>query len=77
VKRRRETPGEHLEWPERWPVLAPLAGVATALGGAAVAVTEGDWVATTVFLVPAAVLAVVARRNAEVCRASDRGDRTP
>ena len=70
--RRNGTPGDTLVWPERWPVLGPLAGTALALCGTAAGVIEGDWVAATVFFVPAAVLGAVAYRNWKVvCRSTN------
>ena len=49
--------------PERWPVLGPLTGAGLAFCWTAAGVTERDWGAVTVFLVPAAVLGAVAYRN--------------
>ena len=83
-------PDGYLPWPERCPVLGPLAGTALALSGTIAGVIEGDWMAATVFVIPVVILAVVAERNrkfqhardpSEVIRAggmtpSDRSDAT-
>jgi hypothetical protein len=50
-------------------VLGPLGGVGLALGGIVTAIAEGDWVAAVVFSVPAALLALVAGRNAGITHA--------
>jgi hypothetical protein len=47
-------------------VLGPLAGAALGLWGAGTAIVEGDWIATMVFTVPAAILGAVAHRNRKV-----------
>jgi hypothetical protein len=67
MARRSRCPSEVPAWPERWPVLAPAAGSGLAVGGVVLAITEGDWNAAIVFLVPAATLGVVARRNHRAC----------
>jgi hypothetical protein len=60
----RGTPASDvLEWPERWPVLGPLFGIVIAVVAAGTAIAEGDWIAVTVFTVPAVLLGAVARRN--------------
>jgi hypothetical protein len=41
-----------------------VTGIGIALGGVVVAITEGDWVAATVFVIPAVFLSSAARRNA-------------
>lgn len=63
-------------WPERWPVLGPVAGFAVAMWFAIVAVADADWVATTVFASLATVLGVVALRNERVTR-GDRPSHSP
>jgi hypothetical protein len=63
---RTDAPQDPLEWPERWPVLGPLAGIGIALSGTGVAIREGDWFAATIFLTFAAVLGGVAVRNRRV-----------
>ena len=68
-----ESGDANLAWPERWPVLGPVAGFAVATSFASIAVAEADWVATTVFATIAALLGAVALRNERVTRA----DRPP
>jgi hypothetical protein len=68
VARRDDRSNDSCAWPERWPVLGPLAGAALGLCGAGTAIVEGDWIATMVFTVPEAVLGAVARRNRKVAR---------
>jgi hypothetical protein len=63
-----ESVDANLAWPERWPVLGPVAGFAVATSFTIVAVAEADWVATTVFAAVAALLGAVALRNERVTR---------
>jgi hypothetical protein len=59
-----QTPGwDKPEWPERFPVVGPAAGVVVALSETVVAAVEGDGVAATVFGVLVVLLGAVAWRN--------------
>ncbi len=68
------TTSEHLEWPERVPVVGPLLALALALAFVVISVVEADGDAAMVFAVVAVLLGAVAWRNALVCR-SDVTDR--
>jgi hypothetical protein len=57
-------------------VLGPLLGVGVALGGTVIGISEGDWVAAAVFMVPGVVLGWVAWRNARL-RDRNGADQTP
>ena len=57
------SPSSRAAWPERFPLLGPLTGVAVAAGGATVAFTKNDWGATTIFGAIAALLAFAGLRN--------------
>ena len=60
---RPPSPARKAPWPERFPLLGPLTGVAVSAGGATVALTKNDWGATTIFGAIAAVLAFAGLRN--------------
>ena len=64
----------YLAWPERCPVVGPLAGAALALCGVVVSVIEGDWIAATVFVIPAGILVAVAGRNRKAWQAQDQSE---
>jgi hypothetical protein len=71
---REPTPSEHLEWPERVPVIGPLVAFALALAFLITSIAEADGDAATVFGVLTVLLGAVAWRNARVCR-GDVADR--
>jgi hypothetical protein len=68
MTRRTRTATHDLPFTERWPVVAPLAGVGVAFGGIVVAISEGDWIAASVFAIPTVLLGSVAQGNAQFLR---------
>jgi hypothetical protein len=68
MTRRTRTAVHDLPLAERWPVVGPLGGLAIAFGGIVIAISEGDWIAASVFAIPAVLLGSVAQRNARFLR---------